>query len=306
MPGARTFISSFLLAAVAALGQVPDYFPLEVGNVWIYRAQGAPPRPGDDTVTIEVTRADNFKGATYYLVTETRRRSYWLRNDGTGRIYQFDEVRGEERLWYDFSRQTGDTYATAAPSCCGEVHVANTKASKQVALGDFDKAFYQHTYPGVFQVGITEEDFLPYVGLVFRSENTGGPSFRSLDLTYAKISGVTVLNASGLGFGVARAKDYARIFLNNNTGAPLRIVFRSGQTFELILLDAEGKTLYRWSDGLAFTQALRAVDLPPGETSWPVAIPDIPGASTLTVELVTVGHRFTATLPLQTGSSSRP
>ena len=119
-------------------------------------------------------------------------------------------------------------------------------------------------------------------------------------------SGVTVPNSGGLGFGVARAKDHARIFLNNKTGAPLRVVFAGGQTFDMTLDDAEGKTLYRWSNGKAFTLALRPVDLAPGETSWPVPIPEVAGAVTLTVELTTVGRRFTSTLPLQTGSSSRP
>lgn len=306
MRGAKTSISSFVLAAAAAFAQVPDYFPLAVGNVWIYRGGGTPLRPQLVTETVEITRASNFKGVTYYLLAEYRAGQHWVRNDGEGRVFRYDEPTGEERLWYDFRGRAGDTYPTTLPTCCGRAQVKSTNGSRQVALGDFENAFFQLTYPGVFQVGITEENFLPYVGLVYRAENTGGPSFRSQDLIYAKISGVTVLNASGLGFGVALAKDYARIFLNNNTGAPLRVVFSSGQTFEVLLKDGEGRTVYRWSDGKAFTLALRAVDLPPGETSWPVAIPEIAQAETVTVELVTVGQRFTSTLPLRSGSSSRP
>lgn len=302
MRGLRTSISSLVLAAAAVFGQVPDYFPLEVGNAWIYR----PAVPNQRSTTVEVTGSRTFKGLTYYLLSEYRAGQFWVRNDGAGRVYQFDQKSGEEQLWYDFSLPEGETYATALPTCCGRARVAGTNASKRVALGNFDRAFHQITYPGVFQLGITEEDFLPYIGLVYREENTGGPSVRTQDLVYAKISGVTVLNAGGLGFGVARGKDYARIFLNNNTGAPLRVVFGGGQTYDLTLRDAEGKVLYRWSDGKAFTLALRAVDLPPGETSWPVALPDVAGAVTMTAELATVGQRFTATLPLQTESSSRP
>ena len=302
MRGLRTSISSLLLAAAAAFGQIPDYFPLELGNVWIYRNVGR----GEALTTVEVTRAGNFKGVTYYLLTEYRAGQYWVRNDGAGRVYQYDETAGEEKLWYDFSRQEGETYLTALPTCCGRARVVSTNASKTVALGAFEKAFHQITYPGVFQIGITDEDFLPYVGLVYRGENTGGPSFRSSDLIYAKISGVTVLNAGGLGFGVARAKDYVRIFVNNNTGAPRRVIFPSGQTYEVTLHDADGKVLYRWSDGKAFTLAVRAVDLAPGETSWPVPIPQIADAVSLTVELSTVGPGFTSTIPLETGSSSRP
>lgn len=306
MRGLKTFISSLLFIAAFSFGQVPDYFPLEVGNVWIYRNTPRPPERDEPMTTVEVSRSGNFKGVTYYLLSDYRAGQFWVRNDGAGHVYRFDESSGEEQLWYDFSHKEGDTYATALPTCCGRARVENANASKKVALGDFQKAFHQLSYPGVFQVGITEENFLPYVGLVHRSENTGGPGFRTQDLVYAKISGVTVLNASGLGFGVARAKGYARIFLNNNTGAPLRVIFAGGQTFDMTLNDAEGKTLYRRSEGKALTQALRTVDLLPGETSWPVPIPDIAGAITLTVDLTTVGQRFTSTLPLQTGSSSRP
>jgi len=291
-----------MLAAAAMCGQTADYFPLEVGNVWIYR----PAVPNQQSTTVEVTGARTFRGLTYYLLSGYRAGVFWVRHDGAGRVYQFDEKSGEEQLWYDFSLPEGATYQTALPTCCGRARVAGTNASKRVALGAFEKAFPQLTYPGVFQIGITEENFLPYVGLVYREENTGGPSTRTQDLVYAKISGVTVLNASGLGFGVARSTDHARIFVNNNTGAPLRVVFSSGQTYDLTLRDANGKVLYRWSDGQAFTLALRPVDLPPGETSWPVPLSNVPGAVTMTGELATVGQRFTSTLPLQTESSSRP
>jgi len=305
MRGLRTSISNFVLFAAAALAQTPDYFPLAVGNVWIYRQGGAPGRDAAP-VTVEVTRAAEFGGRTYFEVREYRRGSYWLRNDWEGRVWQYDEKAGAESLWYDFTRRAGEVYQTALPTCCGRAEVVSTAASKQVALGQFDRALYQLTYPGVFQVGITEEDFFPYVGLLYRSENTGGPGFRTLDLTYAKISGVTVLNASGLGFGVARRDGWARIFLNNNTGGPLRLVFLSGQTYDLTVSDREGKALWRWSDGRGFTMALRAVDMPAGETSWPVEFPSLEGAATLTAELVTAGGRFTATVPLESGPSSRP
>ena len=65
-------------------------------------------------------------------------------------------------------------------------------------------------------------------------------------------SGVTVPNSGGLGFGVARAKDHARIFLNNNTGAPLRVVFASGQTFDMTLDDAEDRRTHHRRPAIYF------------------------------------------------------
>ena len=77
----RDFLSSLLLAAAAAFGQAPDYFPLEVGNVWIYRSAPRPAGSGEQSTTVEVTRAGNCNDVTYYSFSEYRAgqfcRSIW-------------------------------------------------------------------------------------------------------------------------------------------------------------------------------------------------------------------------------------
>jgi len=298
MLGRSVFISSLLVSA-AAFGQ--DYFPLDVGNVWVYKVAGVPPRIGENTITVEVRKAELLNGTLYYQIVDYRSGAYWVRNDGAGRVVQLDEKTGDERLWYDFTKQKGEVYASSLPACCGRARGVDRTASKETALGKFENALHQLDYPGVFQIGITEEDFLPYVGLIFRSENTGGPSMRSQELVYARLSGVTVLNASGIGFGAARGDGYVRLSLNNNTGKPLRIVFSSGFTYDVVVRDGKGNEVYRWSDGKGSTLALRPVDFAPGETSWVVPLPPLveTAAGPFTVEgsLLTVGGVFRATVP---------
>jgi Intracellular proteinase inhibitor len=123
---------------------------------------------------------------------------------------------------------------------------------------------------------------------------------RAQDLVYARLSGVTVLNASGIGFGLSTGDGYARLSLNNNTREPMRVIFGSGQTFDLVITDANGKTVYRWSEGKAFTQALRPGVFPPGETSWVVPLPPPAEALSrpLTIEgsLLTIGGPFKASV----------
>lgn len=306
MPGQNVFISSLIVIATAlqpADAQVPDYLPLQPGNVWVYQVRGVPPRAGESTLTVTVSGRQTLpSGVTYSVLEGYRPGKFLLRSDSFGRIYQYDEASGQERLWYDFSRREGEVYETALPTCCGRAHVAGTQQTKSVALGLFEKVLHQLTYPGVFQIGITEEDFLPYVGLLYRSENTGGPSMREMDLTYARIGGVTVVNASGLGFGLSiQSPSLARIFFNNSTNQPVQLIFSSGQTFEVVIRDGSGRTVYRWSEDKAFTQALRNVALPPGETSWPVQLPTLDAAKgpyLMEAELVTVGPKFRASLRL--------
>jgi hypothetical protein len=51
----------------------------------------------------------------------------------------------------------------------------------------------------------------------------------------------------------------------NTTAAPLAVQFPSGQSYDFSVEDA-GRTVWRWSDGMMFTQMVRNETLAPGET----------------------------------------
>ncbi len=44
----------------------------------------------------------------------------------------------------------------------------------------------------------------------------------------------------------------------NGSDAPYTVEHRTGQVYDFLVLDKRGKVLWRWSDGMAFTQALTA------------------------------------------------
>jgi hypothetical protein len=48
---------------VAASAQQPDYFPLQAGNQWIYRAGGT---RAASALVVEITQSQVFNGQTYY------------------------------------------------------------------------------------------------------------------------------------------------------------------------------------------------------------------------------------------------
>jgi hypothetical protein len=56
-----------------------------------------------------------------------------------------------------------------------------------------------------------------------------------------------------------------RMQVRNPTAAPLVLNFNSGQQYDFTVTDPEGKTLWKWSRGMMFTQALTAKTLKPGE-----------------------------------------
>lgn len=53
--------------------------------------------------------------------------------------------------------------------------------------------------------------------------------------------------------------------VTNASAAPVQLTFRSGQSFDFVVLQ-DGRELWRWSADRMFTQAIRNVTLAPGET----------------------------------------
>ncbi len=81
-----------------------------------------------------------------------------------------------------------------------------------------------------------------------RVKHDGPPLASSLD--------VSVTAGVGLAFHVT-----------NNSEKRMEINFPSGQTHDFAVLDSTGRTVWRWSEGRLFTQALRNQVLAVGETA---------------------------------------
>lgn len=54
--------------------------------------------------------------------------------------------------------------------------------------------------------------------------------------------------------------------VTNTTSQQVELDFRSGQTYDFVVVDSVGKELWRWSEGRMFTQALQNKLLRPRET----------------------------------------
>lgn len=62
--------------------------------------------------------------------------------------------------------------------------------------------------------------------------------------------------------------DSVRLLMHlTNTGDDaMEFRFRSSQRYDFVVDDSAGERVWRWSDGMAFTQALAEAELAPGET----------------------------------------
>ncbi|MBI4874618.1 MAG: hypothetical protein HY822_08295 [Acidobacteria bacterium] len=282
MPGIRISIAS-LLAAGLASAAAPDYLPLAPGNQWIYRA-------GGQTLTVEVLR---IEGA-YFVVRGFPNGEVRLRRDDDGTLYALDARGGRESVWAAFGAPDGTEYDTVIDPCNRRARVVSHSARYAGPVGEFRQEALHIAYPpsGCADAGITEEFYLPWVGLVRRTVTTiAGPV--TYDLVYARLGGVTVISEPGLSVGLLLNRQVyyvnlmppvdprrvvpeltARLSLRNGTETPLEVVFPSGQNYDLEIRNARDELLHRWSDGRAFTMIFRRETLAPGqERNYLIAVP---------------------------------
>ena len=269
MRGLRIFIASLLCCAgTRAYAQQPDYFPLGPGNVWVYRCVGA--CGSQSAVTVQLGAAKQFNGTTYWQLLGWLGSDYWVREDENGNVFSYDPAANVEKLWYAFGSAEGSTYDESLPACCGKATVRSKSAHYQGPLGTFDYAL-EIQYPGVFQVGVFRELFLPYIGLISREQAAGGPAIRIYDLIYARVGGVTVVSQPELSVGLAldhavyEVKNNpvlnARLNIRNSTNEALTLTFPSSQVYDLDIRDEKGVVVFQWSADKGFAQVITTVEL---------------------------------------------
>ena len=287
----RCSFALLLVTAASAWAQEPEYWPLTPGNQWIYRAS-----PGEP-LTVSVERYETAGGRIYSVLTGLGGATL-IRQDGA-RLLAYDGATRTEKVYLDFGAAIDRPQPSAAHPCNATAAIASRSASAKLPLGDFE-GLTQVRYGGNMcaDAGLTEDLFLPYVGLMRRTETSfTGP--RSYDLVYARINGYIMVSTPETGFAVhvarlANAADargwQVRMTLRHTSQEPLRLDFSSGQTFDVSVVDEKDVPVYRWSADKSFIAALQSIEVT-GERNWSALIPAIraPGRYTVEAWLTTSG-----------------
>lgn len=262
--------------ACAAIGQVPEYLPLQLGNQWIYRASLGPQQ------VVSVSRLETVGGNTYAVLTgffdET-----WLRATADGVLVRYDREARVERPYLDFTAREGVSYPTSAHPCNTTALTESKTFQGKFPLGEFGSVFaIRYTgNPVCADSGLAADYYLPYIGLLRRTEITiAGP--RSYDLTYARINGTVMISTAETSFSVSTDKPVylistadvpamsARMTLR--TDEDLTLEFSSGQEIDYVLRNSEGKEVFRWSATRTFVQGLKTLRVRK-EHNWTASIP---------------------------------
>jgi hypothetical protein len=283
MHGIRTFISRASSLAPAALGLIAaaphlaaqTYLPLQVGNSWVYRVVEGRLK---DTKTIEVESQEVIGGQAYFRVIFFGRTSLLRTGDG-GSIIAYDPQTKQEQLWLPVNER--ERAVTALDPCSTQAQVENRTAKLKTTLGEFNNLLHIAYQPGCPDAGVTQQYFLPYVGLL-RHEITTIAGPQVYELMYSR-SGYTVVDSPNQQFSLSldsskyqggeQVELFARITLRNTQAEPIELTFPSGQIFDFKIHNDKGETVYTWSADKLFPQVVVTERIGPGEKNWALTAP---------------------------------
>ncbi|HBY61027.1 MAG TPA: hypothetical protein DEH78_14485 [Solibacterales bacterium] len=297
------FMRAMTVLAAAVLWAAPSFgaavfFPLQTGNEWVYRNA----RWGDG-FHVRVGLPVMINGRVYHALDGYTEKRLLVRVDERGQLLAVNEETGREELVTSFETPGGGWWPANGRICGGEGETQERREEHDGPAGPFREVL-SIRYRGLScaDYGAESEQFAENIGMVRRVNQTLlGP--RVHDLVYARV-GRSVIEARPHGrFTLVVEPDveqgFLRATLRLQTGpaGPLRLEFPSSQVYEVLVKDAAGAVLWRYSDGLVFLPAVHPREFA-GEWSAEVRIPQ-PSAERFTVQawMTTSEPSFAAMVP---------
>jgi hypothetical protein len=244
-----------------------DYFPLQTGNQWIYRASKF-----GQTLVAEITETAWANGNQYYVLTGLGPDT-WLRMSAEGTLYAYNPETKTEGVWAAFATPEGQSYRSTIDTCSPTGKVSSHAFHAVLPIGEFDTLFAIDYPPArCADAGLTNELYLAYIGLVRRIQTSiAGPV--TYDLVYARLGGVTVVTAPELSFTASVVPPgLVRMALRNTGPDPVTLTYPSGQRFDVVLRNDKGDAVYQWSRGRLFTAMVGTLAVA-GEKNFVVDLP---------------------------------
>lgn len=277
-------VVAFGIGAAPLQAQAADaeYFPLQVGNQWIYQTNTRFFNGPANVVSIPGKR--DFGSTSYFIVEGLDANPVYMRSDDMGKLFVYDERTGGEAQYADFTTPVGGSYQTAADPCNATANVMARDATVTTPVGEFTGALHVE-YPSAncADAGLGADYFVPNIGLVKREGITiAGP--RAMELVYARVGDVTVLSSPEVSFSMSidravydNTNDistiHARLTLRSTMAEPIDLHWAGGQRFDLVIYNERGAEVARWSNGKAFTLELSSEKFGPGERNYTIQHP---------------------------------
>ncbi len=255
-----------------------EFLPLESGNEWIYRnAQSG------QTFQVRVGTPVMADDKMYFSLRGYGDSMMLVRYDDDKQLVAFDEEQRKEFIVASFTPFERGRWQAYGRACDLEGQTLEKRTTHDGPAGAIREALQiEYRINGCADAGVVSEQFAENVGMLRRVvQSIAGP--RTYDLVYARV-GNTILEAMPGGRFTVSANptpSSIRVTLRLQTlgsANPLPLTFPSSQEYEVLLRDDQGKVLWAWSEGKAFTQNLHSWNLQ-GQWSVTVDVPRPPSTS---------------------------
>ena len=125
--------AGLLVLAAGAAGQ-SEYFPLGLGDQWIYRNPF-------DTRVVDVAGFETIDGRQYAVLRGWFTGDARVRVAEDGALYAYDTVQKLERQWLAFGTAEGGSFETAIHPCNARAQVTSRTKTQPSAIGEIVNAF---------------------------------------------------------------------------------------------------------------------------------------------------------------------
>jgi hypothetical protein len=232
---------------------------------------------------MEVGEQETRDGRIYFQLENPFGPNAFVRQADDGRLMAWNENTGIDAVWYDFGAADGAWWRTEGRSCLAQGRIVTRDLEADSPAGSFSNALRVELRGPCADAGSTDEVFVAGIGMIEHEEVTiAGP--QRYRLREARIDGKTISReVSALSFAVSLDKPVYRPNLmppvdpaqavptlravariENTSGQPLRLDFRSGQQFDAQIVGPLGDILCTWSATRLFTQAATSIKLDGG------------------------------------------
>jgi len=271
----------FLLASTLS-AQTADYFPLEVGNIWLFKSVSIV----NNSVgvlnityqTIQVTGKEQIGNREYFDVSYFGR-DVLLREEGTtGDVFVYNRETGAETPWVLLSRPVGGTFPSGLDQCTTQGLIVSRNGLVFVGTQDLPDVIQADFHGPCADAGVTRQYYAPNVGLIRQEQTTfAGPLVYRLIYYHA---GVRTDATQEVSFTVALDSPWyfsggllgARLTLRNTKADAVNLHFPSSQSFDLKILNDKGEAVFVWSSSRSFAQVVRDEKLAPGELTYGASV----------------------------------
>jgi len=248
--------------------QTGSYFPLQVGNQWVYEVRDPAVEPTNRVVSV-TEQVPGTDGLPYFALEGYLGPKRFVRSLRNGTVLERNPEGGPDYLWYLLQAPVGAqwTFSLGGDPRFFSVHgktvtVASRTDVVRVPAGEFRNVVRLHYSPPSMDGGIQAEWFAPGVGLIKRQEATI-ISFRTMELTALHL-GSPLLPRPAYGASLLLDRPLyvqnlmpspspelgiavvdAAFLLSNLTGTPVESIFGGCRSATFAVVDSEGKELIK-------------------------------------------------------------